>query len=175
MRSECAVESKFIWVPRVSSDPLSGKDRLDRLELFVADEPYQIYKSDRRSWIAEAVKRAYPGHPVWASVGDEYVIEKDGKVLADYETETSVAMFIFLNTHGSNGKVEDQFINDACCGWADYDHMGLTFITDLPVLTEKMLAAIQNFVFDAGLHFDITGVSSLHPSLTMRLRIWKKD
>ena len=172
MRSEC-VETKFIWVPRASNDPLSGKDRLERLDLFMADEPYQIYKSDKRSWIAEAVRKTYPDHFAWASVGDEYVIEKEGKVLADYETETSVAMFILLNTHGSNGKAEDRFINDACFGWEDCDDTGLTFVTDVPTLTEKMLTTAQNFVFEAGLHFDISGVSSLHPSLTMRLSIWK--
>ena len=173
MRNDCAVETEFIWVPRASSDPLSGKDGLEKLDLLVADEPYQIYKNDKRSWIAEAVRKAYPDHFAWASVGDEYVIEKEGKVLADYETETSVAMFILLNTHGSNGKVEDRFINDACCGWIDYDDTGLTFVTDLLTVTETMLSTIQNFVFEAGLHFDITGLSSHHPSLTMRLRIWK--
>jgi hypothetical protein len=175
MRKDCEVETEFIWVPRASSDPLSGKDRLERLDLFVADEPYQIFKNDKRSWISESVRKAYPDHFAWASVGDEYIIEKEGKVLSDYETETSVAMFIFLNTHGSNGKAEDRFINDASYGWSDYDDTGLTFITDLHTLTETTLATIQNFVFEAGLHFDISGVSSLHPSLTTRLRIWKKD
>lgn len=173
MRSECAVETEFIWVPRASNDPLSGKDRLERLDLFMADEPYQIYKHDKRSWIAEAIRKAYPDHFAWASVGDEYVIEKEGRVLADYETETSVATFILLNTHGSNGKVEDRFISDACYGWADYDDTGLTFVTDLSTVTETMLSTIQNFVFEAGLHFDISSVSSLHPSRTTRLRIWK--
>jgi hypothetical protein len=168
------VETEFIWVLRASNDPLSGKDRLEQLDLFVADEPYQIYKNDKRSWIAEAIRKAYPHHFAWASVGDEFVIEKDGKVLADYETETTVAMFILSNTHGSNGKVEDRFINDACYGWADYDDTGLTFVTDLSTVTETMLSTIQNFVFEAGLHFDLSGVSSLHPSLTTRLRIWKE-
>src|SRR5882724_7806354 len=89
-----------VFVPRASNDPLSGRDRLEQLELGLADEPYSISKDDKRSWIAEAVREAYPNHFAWASVGDEYVVEKDGKVLGDYETETSVAMFILLNTHG---------------------------------------------------------------------------
>src|SRR5712691_6221323 len=98
MRDSCAVETEFIWVPRASNDPLSGKDRLEQLALLVADEPYQIYKNDKRPWISEAIRKAYPDHFAWASVGDEYVIEKEGKVPADYETETTVAMFILLNT-----------------------------------------------------------------------------
>jgi len=173
MRNDCAAETKFIWVPRASNDPLSGKDRLEQVDLFVADEPYQLFKNDKRSWIAQAIRKAYPDHFAWASVGDEYVIEKEGKVLADSETETTVAMFILLNMHGSNGRLEDRFIYDAYCGWADYDDTGLTFVTDLSTVTEKMLATIQNFVFEADLHFDISSVSSLHPPLTTRLRIWK--
>ena len=140
-----------VFVPRASNDPLSGRDRLEQLELGLADEPYAFRKDDKRLWVAEAIRKAYPDHFAWASVGDEYVVEKDGKVLGDYETETSVAIFILLNTHGSNGKIEDRFINDGCFGWADYDDTGLTFVTDVYALTETMLAAVQNFVFDAGL------------------------
>jgi hypothetical protein len=179
-----------IWVPRVVDEEL-GADDFEQIELGLAEAPRSL-NEDPADWIAAAIKKAYPNHSAWSSVGQNHVFMKSAKaaetsplgveypaeaeksfqVLAD--SESDVALHILLNTHGANGRHEDQFLDEHCIGWLDDETKGTVLVTDLYTMDETLLAAVQNFVFESGLRFSISGTSSHYPSKTFRLSIWKE-
>jgi len=77
--------------------------------------------------------------------------------------------------HGANGKSTERFLDEHCVGWVDDKTLGTVLVSDLYTLDEEVLAAVQNFVFEARLRFKITAVTWYHPSVTMRLSIWKEN
>src|ERR1051326_2618999 len=178
-----------IWIPRTVDTEL-GADNFEQLELGLAEAPRSLH-DDPADWLVEAVKKAYPPDPAWSSVGDSYVYVKPAKAAeisplgVEYpaeaeksfqvpaDSESDVALHILVNTHGANGRPEDRFLDGHCLGWIENDRKGTVLITDLYEADETLLAAVQNFVFEAGLRFSINGKSSHYPSKTFRLSIWK--
>jgi len=179
-----------IWVPRVVDEEL-GADNFEQIELGLAGAPRSLHE-DPAEWITSSIKKAYPNHYAWSSVGESYVYVKPAKpeevsplgVKYEAETEKSFqvpadsesdgALHILVNTHGANGRTEDQFLDEHCIGWLDDKTKGTVLVTDLYEMDETLLAAVQNFVFESGLRFSISGTSSRYPSKTFRLSIWKE-
>jgi len=179
-----------IWVPRVVDEEL-GSDNFEQLDLGLAEAPRFLH-GDPAGWLVGAIKKAYPTDPAWSSVGESYIYvkpaksaetsplgveypaesEKSFQVPAD--SESDVALHILLNMHGANGRPEDRFLDGHCLGWVGDDRRGTVLVTDLYEMDETLLAAVQNFVFEAGLRFSISGTSSRYPSKTIRLSIWKE-
>jgi len=179
-----------IWVPRVIDEEL-GADNFEQLELGLAEAPRSLH-DDPADWLVGAIKKAYPTDPAWSSVGESYIYvkpaksaetsplgveypaepEKSFQVPAD--SESDVALHILVNTHGICGRPEDRFLDGQCLGWIENNRKGTVLTTDLYEADETLLAAVQNFVFEAGLRFSINGKSSHYPSKTFRLSIWKE-
>lgn len=160
-----------IWVPRIV-DPELGADNFEQLELGLAEAPRPFHERPA-DWVAAAVKKAYPSHFAWPSVGDEYAWEKDGKTFRGGETETDVALFILTNAHGANGRNEHRFLNESCLGWIDDEKKGTVLVTDMYEMSEATLAAVQTFAYESGLRFSINGTSSSYPSKAFRLSLYK--
>lgn len=176
-----------IWVPRVVDEDL-GADRFEQIELGLAEIPRSL-SDEPPLWIVGAMRKAYPDHFAWKSVGDEYVwtkpakeeeenplgvkygaeAEKSYRILGD--SEIDVALTILTNMHGATGRVDDWFINESCCGWVEDEKRGTLLVSDLYSMNETRLAAVQNFAFETGLKFSLSGISSHHPSKTFRLSI----
>ncbi len=162
-----------VWVPR-SADTELGYSDFEAISLGLAPAPDTLApnraarKGNRphtlpdypETWI-EAIRKAYGDHFAWKEFDESK------------ETEADVAIFIFVNKHGSCGRPDEIFLNEACLGWIDDEEKGQVLVTDLYEITETMFVAIQNFTFEAGLRFSVSGTSSLHPSKTLRLSIWK--
>ncbi len=157
----------------------------------LAEAPRSLH-DDPAAWIAAAIKKAFPNHSAWSSAGQSHVFIKPAKAEeispldVRYEaeaekslqfpadSETDVALHVLVNMHGANGRREDQFLDEHCIGWLDDEKKGTVLATDLYDMDETLLAAVQNFVFEAGLRFSISGTSSHYPSKTFRLSIWKE-
>ncbi len=168
---EAIGELSYIRIPRYVEEELGADYEVMRLGL--AEQPRGL--NDRPApWLVDTVKKAYPTHFAWASLGDEFDWQKDGKTFRGGETEAEVALFILTNTHGANGRCEDQFLNESCLGWIDDEKKGTVLVTDLYEMSEAMLAAVQNFVFETGLRFTISGITWHHPSTTVRLQLWRE-
>src|SRR5712671_4573714 len=156
-----------IWVPRVVDTEL-GADNFEQLELGLAEAPRSMH-DDPADWIAAAIKKAFPNHSAWSSAGQSHVFIKPAKAEeispldVRYEaeaekslqfpadSETDVALHVLVNMHGANGRREDQFLDEHCIGWLDDEKKGIVLATDLYDMDETLLAAVQNFVFEAGL------------------------
>jgi hypothetical protein len=173
-KAESALFPLTVWVPRSVDEELGFSD-FEAIELGVAQVPDTLApnraarKGNRphtlpdypETWIVKAIRKPYGDHFAWKEF-------HEGK-----ETEADVATFILVNKHGSCGRPDEIFLNEACLGWLDDEERGQVLVTDLYEITETMFVAIQNFTFEAGLRFSVSGTSSLHPSKTLRLSIWK--
>jgi hypothetical protein len=172
-KAENALFPLTVWVPRSVDEELGFSD-FEAIELGVAQVPDTLAprraprKGNRphtlpeyaETWLVEAIRKAHADHFAWKEFDESK------------ETEADIATFILVNSHGLNGRPDEIFLNDACLGWIE-DERGQVLVTDLYEMTEQMLSALQNFAFEAGLRFSVSGTSSLHPSKTFRISIWK--
>jgi hypothetical protein len=161
----------YVRIPRYVDEEL-GAD-YEVMRLYVAEQPRKL-DDKPATWLVEALRKSHPDHFAWQSLGDELIWQKGDKSFRGGETEAEIALFILINTHGANGKSTERFLDEHCVGWVDDESLGTILVSDLYVVDEDVLAAVQNFVYEAGLHFKITGATWHHPSRTVRLSIWKE-
>jgi hypothetical protein len=167
---EDSAQLSYARMPRYVEEELGVDYEVMRLD--VAEQPRKL-DDNPAPWFIEALRKVHPSHFAWQSLGDELVWQKGDKSFRGVETEVETAIFVLLNTYGANGKSTERFLNESCVGWVEDKTLGTLLVSDLYTFDEDVLAAVQNFVFEAGLRFEITGTSWHHPSSTLRLHIWK--
>jgi hypothetical protein len=161
----------YARIPRYVDEELGSDYEVMRLD--VAEQPRKL-DDKPATWLVEALRKSHPDHFAWQSLGDELIWQKGDKLFRGGETEAEIASFILINTHGANGKSTERFLDEHCIGWIEDDNLGTVLVSDLYSFDEDALAAVQNFIFEAGLKFKITGTTWHHPSRTVRLNLWKE-
>jgi hypothetical protein len=148
------------------------KDTLDVIGICVAPGPRQFAEFPA-DWFVAAVRHAFPENRMWEESTDPMHLALD--LCADFSTEyltpeETSAYLVFQDEMKGFGGL---FIR---AGWLDDDteeDRGTVMVFEPCELWGSGLKQLVSFCNVTGLAVRMSGASSHHPSVTMRVEIWK--
>jgi hypothetical protein len=148
------------------------KDKLDVVGICVAPgpRPFAEFPAD---WFVAAVRQAFPNNRLWQEPTDPKHLDLD--LCIDFSTvfltpEETSAYLVFQDEMKGWGGL---FVH---AGWLDDDteeDRGTVMVLEPFQIWGSGLKKLVDFCDATGLAVKLSGMSSHHPSVTMRIELWK--
>lgn len=152
------------------------KDKLDVVGICVAPgaRPFAEFPAD---WFVAAVRQAFPENTMWAELTDRKHLAIN--LCADFTTEFLTpeeisAYLVFQNEMKGWGGLFSH------AGWLEdepadetVDSRGTVMVLEPFEICGSWLKKLVDFCDTTGLAVRLSGMSSYHPSMTLRIELWK--